>query len=165
LVLLGAWFVLQKTIPSLADFSATYFQGPFVLVWVGAFIFLLGLLTGNPGLSVPAVIVAGIGGIIWFNTTYAPEGQEAWKYMWTLILGFIGLGTVLQGLLGDNPRQNISHGLNTMVVSAVLFLIFSGIFGRWNLLGNYGPAVVLILLGVWLLGRSVWNSFRRNDNA
>jgi hypothetical protein len=161
LIALGAWFVAQKVFPDLAAFADKYFEGPFILMWIGAFIFLLGLLTGNPGMSVPAVIVAGIGGIIWFNENYAPEGQGAWAYMWTLIIGFVGLGSVIQGLLGDNPRQNISRGLNTMVVSAVFFLVFSAIFGEWDLLGNYGAAVVLILLGVWLLGRSVWNSLRK----
>jgi len=166
LILLGAWFVAQKTIPSLAEFADMYFEGPFILMWIGAFIFLLGLFTGNPGMAVPAVIVAGIGGIIWYNETYAAEGQAAWAYMWALIPGFVGIGSVLQGLLGDNPRQNISRGLNSMVVSAVLFLIFSAIFGEWDLLGNYGPAVLLILLGLWVLGRSVWNSFRKGgDNA
>lgn len=162
LILLGVWFVAQKTVPSLAQFANQYFQGPFILMWVGALILVLGMLTGNPGLAVPAAIVAGIGGIIWYNDTYAT--QAAWSYMWTLIIGFVGIGSVIQGLLGDNARQNISRGLNTMVVSAVLFLIFSAVFGGWNLLGNYGPAILLILLGVWILGRSIWNSYRKGSN-
>ncbi len=167
LILLGTWFVAQKTFPSLAEFTDQYFQGPFILVWVGAFLLFLGLFTGNPGMAVPAAIVAGVGGIIWYNDNYAAQGQGAWAYMWTLIPGFVGLGSVIAGLLGDNPRQNISRGLNSMVVSAVLFIIFAAIFGGLNLLGNYGPAILLILLGVWLLGRAVWKSFRggRGENA
>lgn len=160
LILVGAWFIVTKTVPSLADFTDKYFQGPFILVWIGAFLLALGLFTGNPGLAVPAAIVAGIGGIIWYNETYAPQGQGAWAYMWTLIPGFVGVGSVISGLLGDNPRQNISRGLNSMAVSAVLFLIFATIFGGLNLLGAYGPAVLLIVLGIWLLGRAVWRSYR-----
>jgi hypothetical protein len=164
LILLGVWFVVQKSVPPLAEFTDKFFQWPFTLMWIGALILVLGLLTGNPGMAVPATIVAGIGGIFYYNDTYAT--QSAWSYMWTLIPGFVGVGTVIQGLLGEDTRHNISRGLNTMVASAVLFLIFSAIFGGWNLLGNYGPAILLILLGVWVLGRSLWKSYRKgNDNA
>jgi len=166
LILLGAWFVATKTIPSLGAFADAYFEGPFILMWIGAGLLLLGLLTGNPGMAVPAAIVAGVGGIIWYNETYASNGQGAWAYMWALIPGFVGIGSIIAGLLGDNPRQNISRGLNSIVVSAALFLIFAAIFGGLNVLGNYGPAILLILLGLWFLGRSVWKSFRnRSDNA
>ena len=166
LILLGAWFVAAKTVPSLGEFADTYFQGPFILVWIGAGLLLLGLLTGNPGMAVPAVIVAGVGGIIWYNETYASNGQGAWAYMWALIPGFVGVGSIISGLLGDNPRQNISRGLNSIVVSAVLFLVFATFFGGLTVLGEYGLPIVLILLGVWFLGRSIWKSFRHGgDNA
>jgi hypothetical protein len=164
LILLGAWFVAQNMVPSLAEFTDTYFQGPFILVWIGAGLLLLGLLTSNPGMAVPAAIVAGVGGIIWYNETYASQGQGAWAYMWTLIIGFVGVGSILAGLLGDNPRQNISRGLNSIVVSAVLFLVFATFFGGLSILGEYGLPIVLILLGLWFLGRSVWKSMRRGDD-
>lgn len=166
LILLGAWFVAQKTIPSLGDFADTYFQGPFILMWIGAGLLLLGLLTGNPGMAVPAAIVAGVGGIIWYNENFASQGQGAWAYMWALIPGFVGVGSIIAGLLGDNPRQNISRGLNSIVVSAVLFLVFATFLGGLSILGEYGLPIVLILLGVWFLGRSIWKSFRGGgDNA
>ncbi len=71
LILIGVWFFAEKTIPSLSDFADQYIRWPFTLVWIGALIFLIGLLTGNPGMAVPAVIVAGIGGIFYYNDTYA----------------------------------------------------------------------------------------------
>ncbi len=163
LVLVGIYFLLQRTVPSLAEFTDKFFQWPFTLVWIGAFILVIGLLTGNPGMAVPAAIVAGIGGIFYYNETYATEA--AWAYMWTLIPGFVGIGSVLAGVLGDNPRQNIPRGLNTMVVSALLFLVFASLFGGLSILGNYGPAIVLIGLGVWLLGRAIWKSFSRRDGG
>lgn len=166
LILLGAWFVVERTVPSLADLAGKIFEWPFMLMWIGALILVLGLFTGNPGTAVPAAIVAGIGLIFYINDTYA-GGQAAWSYMWTLIPGFVGVGSIIAGLLGDNPRHNLRNGFNALIFSAVAFLIFASIFGGLQLLGNYGPAILLIALGLWLLGRSLWKSYsnRRHDNA
>ena len=71
--------------------------------------------------------------------------------MWALIPGFVGVGTVLAGLLGDGLRYNVERGLNLIVISAVLFLIFAAAFNRINLLGNYGIAALLILLGLYVI--------------
>jgi hypothetical protein len=162
LILVGVWFLAEKTIPSFSDFTDQYFQWPFTLMWIGALILLIGLLAGNPGMAVPAAIVAGIGAIFYYNDTFA-GGQAAWSYTWTLIPGFVGVGSIIAGLLGDHPRQNLKHGLNSLVFSAVTFLIFASIFGGLNVLGGYGPAILLIGLGLWLLIRSIWKSFARKD--
>ncbi len=166
LILAGAWFFAEQTMPSVADFVDQYFQWPYTLVWIGALILLLGLLSGNPGASVPAVIVAGIGGIFYYNDTFA-GGQDAWSYMWTLIIGFVGIGSILAGLLGDNPRQSLKHGFNLLIISAALFLVFASFFGGLDVLGDYGVAIVLIGLGLWLLLRSLWKSVSRkgDENA
>jgi uncharacterized membrane protein len=50
-----------------------------------------------------------------------------------------------------------------MVVSAVLFLVFSAFLGGWNILGNFGPAILLILLGLWVLGSGLYRSIRDKD--
>jgi hypothetical protein len=42
----------------------------------------------------------------------------------------------------------------------VLFLVFSSFLGGWTLLGSYGPAILLILLGVWVLGSGLYRSLR-----
>ncbi len=80
--------------------------------------------------------------------------------MWTLIFGFIGVGNILAGLLGDDLRHNFGHGVNLIVISAVLFLIFAMIFNRINILGNYGAAGLLILLGLYVIGRGLMRSRR-----
>jgi hypothetical protein len=80
--------------------------------------------------------------------------------MWTLILGFVGVGSILAGLLGDNTAHNLKRGLDMMVISAVLFLVFASFFGGLKMLGNYGPAILLILLGMWVLGNGLYRSFR-----
>lgn len=160
LILIGAWFIAQRTIPGVAEFAARFSDWPFTVIGVGAILLLLGLVLGAPGLAVPAAIVSGIGGILYYQEM---TGEWAsWSYMWTLIPGFIGFGILLQGLLGEDTRNNLRRGLNMMVVSAVLFLVFSAFFGGLPLLGNYGPAILLILLGLWVLGRGIYHSMRKS---
>ena len=159
LILVGGWFLLNQTMPSFRDFFAPYTQWPANMLLIGAGILIIGLVTGSPGLAVPAAIVAGIGGIFYYQEMTNDYGS--WSYMWTLIPGFIGLGTALAGLLGDNTGYNLKRGLNMMVISAVLFLVFASFLGGLDILGNYGPAVLLILLGLWVLGSGLYRSYRK----
>ena len=135
------------------QYTQIYLSWPLNLVAIGALIFLIGLLVGAPGMSVPAAIVAGIGGILYYQKI--AEDYTSWYYMWTLIPGFVGVGEIISGLL---TRTNFKarNGLNLIVTSAVLFIVFAAIFGRLNILGPYGPAVLLILVGVWVLARGLW---------
>jgi hypothetical protein len=158
LILLGAWFLLDRTVPAFHGFFEQYTEWPINLLLIGGVIFILGLVLGSPGLSVPAAIVAGIGGIFYYQETTG--NYESWSYMWALIPGFVGLGSVLAGLLGDNTAHNLKRGMNLMVVSAVLFLVFAAFLGGWDILGNYGPAILLILLGLWVLGSGLYRTFR-----
>ena len=161
LILLGAWFIAQRTIPELATFAERFSEGPFTVIGVGLLLLLLGLILGAPGLAIPAAIVSGIGGILYYQDLTG--SGESWSYMWTLIPGFVGVGTILRGLLGEDSRNNLRHGLNLMVISAVLFLVFSALLGGWDLLGNYGPAILLILLGLWVIGSGLYQSMRKNS--
>ena len=76
--------------------------------------------------------------------------------------GFVGVGTILAGLLGENTRHNLERGLNLIVVSAVIFLVFATFFGGLSILGDYGAAVALILLvctsDPWLYAQRVSRS-------
>jgi hypothetical protein len=161
LILLGAWFIAQRTFPEVAAFADRFSSGPLLVVGIGVLLLVLGLILGAPGLAVPAAIVAGIGGILYYQDL--TNNSSSWSYMWTLIIGFVGIGVLLQGLLGENTRENLRHGLNLMVVSAVLFLVFSAFLGGWNILGNFGPAILLILLGLWVLGSGLFRSMRGRD--
>lgn len=163
LILLGAWFLLDRTVPAFHDFFDKYTEWPTNLLLIGGVIFVLGLVLGSPGMSVPAAIVAGLGGIFYYQETTG--NYESWSYMWALIPGFVGVGSILAGLLGDNTAHNLKRGLNLMVVSAVLFLVFSAFFGGWTLLGNYGPAILLILLGLWVLGSGLYRSYRNKADG
>ncbi|MBN1304100.1 MAG: hypothetical protein JXA13_06660 [Anaerolineales bacterium] len=163
LVLLGGWFIAQNNFPPLQEWVQEYYEWPVGIVAVGAGLLLLGMIIGEPGMSIPAAIVAGVGGILHYQNT---TGEWAtWSYMWTLIPGFVGVGTVVAGLLGENTRSNIRHGLNLMVVSAVLFLVFSAFFGGWTLFGSLGPAVVLILLGLYVIGTGLISTTRKSKDG
>ena len=158
LILLGAWFLMDKSVPAFHALFNQYTKWPVNMLLIGGGIFIFGLVLGQPGMSVPAAIVAGLGGIFYYQE--ATKNFQSWSYMWALIPGFVGVGTILAGLLGENTASNLKHGLNLMVISAVLFLVFSSFFGGWALLGTFGPAILLILLGVWVLGSGLYRSFR-----
>jgi hypothetical protein len=161
LILLGAWFLLDKSVPAFHSLFNQYTEFPANMFLIGAGIFIVGLVLGQPGMSVPAALVAGIGGIFYYQEM--TENYSSWSYMWTLIPGFVGVGSVLAGLLGDSTAHNLKRGLNMMVISAVLFLVFASFFGGLQLLGNYGPAILLILLGLWVLGNGLYRSFRNRE--
>ncbi|MBI2332128.1 MAG: hypothetical protein HYU84_08225, partial [Chloroflexi bacterium] len=148
LILIGGWFLLNQTMPEFRDFFEPYTQWPVNMLLIGAGILVIGLATGSPSLAVPAAIVTGIGGIFYYQETTG--NYESWSYMCALIPGFVGVGVILQGLLGENTGYNLKRGLNLMVISAVLFLVFAAFLGGWNILGEFGPAVLLILLGLWV---------------
>lgn len=158
LILVGGWFLLNQTMPEFREFFEPYIEWPSNLLLIGGGILLVALVTGSPGLAVPAAIVAGLGGIFYYQDATGNYGS--WSYMWALIPGFVGVGVVLQGLLGENTASNLKRGLNMMVISAVLFLVFAAFLGGWNILGNFGPSILLILLGVWVLGSGIYRSYR-----
>jgi hypothetical protein len=157
LVLLGAWFLADRSLPAFHELVARYAEWPFTLMFIGAGLLVLGLILGAPGMAVPAAIVAGIGGLFYY---FENIGSYSDWFMWFLIPGFVGVGSIVAGLLGDNTRHNLRNGLNSIVVSAVLVLVFSSVFGKWTILGQYGPAILLILLGLWVLGSGLFRSWR-----
>lgn len=156
LILLGAWFVAVRQVPALRPWESLQFEWPFYVIGAGAIILVVGLITGAPKMTIPASIVAGIGAILYYQNRSGD--WESWSFMWTLIPGFVGFGTLLAGLLGEDTRHNLGRGINLIVISAVLFLIFAAIFQRLNVLGPFGPSALLILLGLYVIGRGLLRS-------
>jgi hypothetical protein len=140
----------------------TNFAWPMWTIGAGLLILLIGLITGAPGMAVPAAIVAGIGGILYYQN--ATKDFTTWSYMWTLIPGFVGIGVILAGLLGEHTRHNLARGLNLIVISAIMFLIFGALFGGLGILGPNGPAILLIALGVYVLLRGFMRTANRGTN-
>ena len=159
LILIGGWLVATRQLPALQEWIDNNFTWPMWTIGAGLLVLLIGLITGAPGMAVPASIIAGIGGILYYQN--ATDDFSSWSYMWALIPGFVGVGTILAGLLGENTRANLARGMNLLVTSAVLFLVFATFFGGLNILGEYGAAIILILLGLYILVRG----FARNGSG
>jgi len=151
LVLLGALFLAVQWMPGLQ----LWFSWPLIIIGIGVLLLIFGLLTGVPAMAMPACIVGGIGGLLyWQNAT---GNWESWAYAWTLIPGFVGVGMVLAGLLGGDTRQTVRGGGWLIVISLVLFAVFASFFGALGLVGSYWP-VLLIVLGLLLLAQSLFRS-------
>lgn len=140
LIIIGAWLLIVHFVPGLRG----WFSWPTIIIGVGLLLFVLGMFLGEYEMAIPGCIVGGIGGILsWQNAT---GNWESWSFMWALIPGFAGLGTLIAGLLGGD-RGQVRGGLWTMLISAVLFTIFGSLFGAIGVLGRYWP-VLLIVLGL-----------------
>lgn len=148
LIALGLFFLARQAFPEFPGWRGPL-TWPFSVIGVGVFLLLLGLATGNPGMAVPACIVGGIGGLLyWQNLT---ENWASWAYAWTLIPGFAGVGAVLEGLFSAR-LDKVTGGGWSILVSLVMFAIFASFLGGPQLLGVYWPTL-LILLGVIALVR------------
>ena len=151
LILLGAWFLAVQFMPGLQ----AWFSWPWIIIGVGVVMLLIGLLSGVPDLAVPACIIGGIGGLLyWQNAT---GNWDSWSYAWSLIPGFVGVGVILSGLFGGKVRKSLREGGNLILISLILFVIFAAFLGGPNLLGDYWP-VLLILLGLWTLIQALFRS-------
>ncbi|HET7012166.1 MAG TPA: hypothetical protein VFI11_15425 [Anaerolineales bacterium] len=151
LVLVGLAFLAVQLVPGLEEALRLDFSWPLIVVAVGVGLLLMGLLTSAPGMAVPAFIVAGIGGILyWQNAT----GQwTSWSYAWALIPGFAGLGTIVAAILGEGGWRAASRGAEAILVSLVMFAVFGSLFGGWAIFGPFWP-VLLIVLGLVMLIRA-----------
>ena len=161
LILAAGWLIATRINPNVAHLiKLPPFDWPMWVILTGAMFLVLGLLVGAPGMAVPACIIAGIGGILYYQN--ATGNWASWSYLWTLIPGFVGIGEILAGVLGQDFKQSVRHGLNGLAFSVVAFAIFSTLFGGWTILGSYAqyvPIVLLFLLGIWFIVRGI---LRRN---
>jgi len=153
LILLGVFFLIYQIMPEQMRWLRMDMSWPMIIVGVGLFLLVFGLLVGAPGMAVPACVVGGIGGLLyWQNAT---GNWESWSYAWALIPGFVGVGVILTALLGGGKiRDALEGGFWLILISMVMFAIFGSFLGGLTLLGNYWPAL-LILLGVIVLVKNV----------
>lgn len=163
LILIGGWMFVTRQVPSVQAWLDANFIWPMWVIGAGALVFLIGLITGNPGMAIPASIIAGIGGILYYQETTG--NFSSWSYMWTLIPGFVGVGEILAGLLGERTRRNLTSGTKNLVVSAVMFLAFGTFFGGLSILGDYGAPILIILLGVYVLVRGFIRGSKVQDET
>jgi hypothetical protein len=154
LILAGIAFFILRSNPEYQDWINEIWAWPLTMVALGGLLFLLGLILWEPGMCIPAVIVAGIGGILYYQVLY--DDWMSWIYLWTLIPGFVGIGIILASIMELNWRH-IFRGLDMLLISGVLYLIFAALFGGMVLLGPYGPAILMIFLGIYILIRGAFS--------
>jgi hypothetical protein len=155
LILIGGWFLAAEfdLVPGLNDIMMIEYQWPVIIIGIGIFLFVLGLLLRNPGMCIPACIVAGIGGLLyWTNST---GNWAAWSYLWSLIPGFVGVGIILSTLLGGREKNGFIEGLRLILISAILLGIFFMIFSGQAKFIKFWP-VLIILGGLWILIQTIF---------
>ncbi|MCX6038080.1 MAG: hypothetical protein NTW99_09365 [Chloroflexi bacterium] len=156
LILVAGWLIATRIQPDLANILHLTFDWPMWVMFAGAVILVIGLLVGAPDMAIPACIVAGIGGILYYQN--ATNNWESWAYMWTLIPGFVGVGKILSGIIGGDFMACLREGLKLLLTCAILFTIFATIFNAWTIFGSYSayvPIALLFVLGIWLIVRGI----------
>jgi hypothetical protein len=156
LILVAGWLIATRIKPDLANLLHLTFEWPMWIMLAGAALLVIGLLVGAPDMAIPACIVAGVGGILYYQN--ATNNWESWAYMWTLIPGFVGVGRILSGIIGGNFMASLREGLGLLLTCAILFTIFATIFNAWTIFGSYSayvPITLLFVLGVWLIVRGI----------
>ena len=151
LIFAGIVLFVAQFIPEWERLISGGERWPLGIVGVGFLLLMIGLVSGAPGMAVPACVVSGIGGLLWWQN--ATGDWHSWAYVWTLVPGFAGVGLLLSGIL-QWRRDELKAGVWLIFVSAMLFGIFGSALGRIALFGPYWPAL-LIAFGAVLLVRAL----------
>jgi len=147
LLVIGGWFLVVQFVPELGNWFWRIFDWPVYIIGGGVLFLIFGLVSGEPGLAVPASIITGIGGLLYYQNTTNNWGS--WSYAWALIPGFVGIGIIIMAILGEGGKSGARSGITLIFISLVVFLVFGSFFGV-EPLGMYWP-FLLIALGLWLL--------------
>ena len=156
LIIGAAWLILDQVRPEWTSWFRLTFEWPMWVMLSGAALLLIGLATGSSEMAVPACIVAGVGGILYYQN--ATGDWASWSYMWTLLPGLGGLGSLLSALISGTLKQEGRQAVNTIFVSVILFTIFAAIFGGLDILGpykDYALIGLLFIFGLWLILRGI----------
>jgi len=154
LLLVGGWFLAAQLYPPLNEIIQIEYAWPVWVIGVGVTFLLLAILARVPGLAVPAAIITGIGALLYYQNQTGDFAS--WAYAWTLIPGFVGVGVFLASLLEGRIAYGFKEMLRMLFFSAVMFGICGSFLGGPAYLSDYWP-VLLIVIGVWILGRGLLN--------
>lgn len=147
----GAWFLAGQFYPELADQLQLDLSWPILIVGLGALFFVLSVVLRSPSMAVPAAILAGLGGIFFYQNQSGD--WSSWSYMWALIPGFAGIGSLVKNLLEGHFLSGLREAASSILLSAALFIFFSGVLGGPNILTRFWP-VLLIVAGISMLLRN-----------
>lgn len=155
LLLVGAFFLAAQFFPEIRDLVRINYAWPLWVVGVGLVFLVMAVAVRAPGLAVPASIISGIGGILYYQN--ATGAWESWAYAWTLIPGFVGVGIFIMNLLEGRFSQAFREGIGPILVSLIMFGLFSSFLGGPTTYNQLWP-LLLIGLGLWIMLRG---SYRR----
>ena len=150
LILLGVWFLAVQLVPQLKIWAAG--QWTLMIIGIGVIFLLISILSNIPGLSIPAFIVGGIGGLLYYQNVTGDWGS--WAYAWTLIPGFVGMGLLFFSLQSRDKGARTA-GFILLFISAALFFIFGSLLGVSKQIVQYWP-IMLIILGANSMLRAVF---------
>ncbi len=159
LLLVGGWFLAAQFYPELNELIPVDIEWPIFIVALGGLLLLLSILLQSPGMAVPAAVLAGLGGIFYYQNQTGD--WTSWSYMWTLIPGFAGVGTLVKNLLEGQFLHGLREAVTSILFSAALFIFFSGVLGGPDLLNRLWP-VLLIAVGISMLLRNRRSTPRRS---
>jgi hypothetical protein len=155
LIVLGALFLSYQLVPQLQLWVNWSTGWPLIVVGIGVVFLIVAVVSGASGLAIPGAIVGGIGGLLWWQN--ATNNWDSWAYAWALIPGFVGIGIILNGILGGRLRSALIGGGWLIVISLVLFFIFGAFLGNPMAFGAYWP-ILLIGVGMLILIRPLFRS-------
>jgi hypothetical protein len=150
LFVVGLLYLASRFVPGLnlvIDFS-----WPWIVVAVGVGLLLLGLLIGVPEMAIPASIVSGIGGILYYQNNTG--NWASWAYAWALIPVFVGIGMIISALLGGRGGRAYLEATETIGSGLVLFVIIGSLFGAFTGGWTIYLPLVLVLVGALILIRN-----------
>jgi hypothetical protein len=147
LIALGAWQLAVNISPEFRALSYGRETWPLNVLGVGAFMALVALVTWSPGWFIPAAIISGVGGLLYYQNSTGD--WASWAYAWTLIPGFVAVGLALLALTTWKRGPFIAAGW-TLFSSLLLFGIFGSTLGGLPTAGTAAAAAV-ILLGLMFL--------------
>jgi hypothetical protein len=155
LIVIGAGVLAVRYL----DLFAGQDTWPWVIVGLGAVLFVVGLVVPNSGLVIGGSVVATIGGILaWQNTTGL---WATWAWIWALIPVASGVGSLIGGLrtgdreMRDSALWQIVIGLGLLAVFFLFFEQFIGLSGGEVAVADWLMPVVLVGLGVLILVRGI----------
>lgn len=156
LVLIGVIFLIWQLAPGLiSDTFGINFTWPLLIVGMGVIFLLAGIITLQGGFLVPAAVLGGIGGILYYQNTTGD--WVSWAYIWPLIPGLVGLALLVGSFIDRSMRDARKTGFYMLLVSLAVTAMF-GAFFTSNVSFDYAWPIILILAGIVFLFQGI---FRR----
>jgi hypothetical protein len=156
LVLIGVIFLIWQLAPNLiSDTLGITFTWPMLIIGIGIIFLLAGITTLQGGFMVPAAILGGLGGILYYQNTTGD--WASWAYVWPLMPGLVGLGLLVGSFIDRDMRDARKAGFYMLLISLAVTALLGAFFTN-NVNFDYAWPIILILAGIVFLFQGI---FRR----